>query len=270
MGKDREGNYHPPKGKPSGSGKEDSVGLKPAMTGSEDQYLNMAEKYTEGPDEMPANVRVRHPNRNVNKGEDRKEQKNNTKKSQKTKPETSRDDRSPATPEELPGVLTREIFEELANHKADFCISIYLPTHRSGVQVNEMQDNLNFKNALQRVATQLKERGVDQARIQRLLEPGYELLRNSMFWRYMEQGLAVFMTEEMFKYVKMPDTPHEEVLINSSFLLKPLVNAMTIKEYYYLLTISKKQAKLFRADAFGMKLIEIDELPNGVDDVVHF
>jgi hypothetical protein len=70
--------------------------------------------------------------------------------------------------------------------------------------------------------------------------------------------------------VKMPDTPHEEILINSSFLLKPLVNAMTIKEYFYLLAVSKKQVKFYRADAFGMKEIEIDELPNGVDDVVHF
>ncbi len=270
MGKDREGKYHPPKGKPSGSGKEEGVGLKPAMTGSEEQYLDMADKYTDGADEMPANVRLRHPNRNVNKGEDRREQRNDNKQSQKAKTETFKDDRSPAVPEELPGVLTREIFEQLVSQKQEFCVSIYLPTHRSGVQVNEMQDNLRFKNALQSVGNQLKERGIEQTRIQKILEPGYDLLRNDSFWRYQEQGLAVFMTEEMFKYVKMPDTPQEEILVNSSFLLNPLVNAMTIKEYFYLLTISKKQVKFYRADAFGMKHIELDELPNGVDDVVHF
>ena len=224
MGKDREGKNHPPKGKSSGSGKEESSGLKPAMTGSEEQYLDMADKYTDGPDEMPANVRVMHPNRNVNKGEERKEQRNNNKGNNKGKPETIRDEGAPLMPEELPGVLTREIFEKLASHKDEYCISIYLPTHRSGVKVNEMQDSLNFKNALQRVASELKERGVDQTRIQKLLEPGYDLVRDSMFWRYMEQGLAVFITEGMFKYVKMPDTPHEEMLINSSFLLKRLRN----------------------------------------------
>ena len=269
MGKDREGTYHPPKGKPSGSGKEEGVGLKPAMVGSEDQYLDMADKYTDGPDEMPANVRVRHPNRNVNKGEPRKEPKNNNN-TQKTRTDASGEERAPAVPEQLPGVLTREIFQDLANHEAEFCISIYLPTHRSGVEVNELQDNLAFKNALQRVAGELKEKGVDQTRIQKILEPGYELLRNTPFWRSMEQGLAVFITEDMFKYVKMPDKPHEEVLLNSTFMLKQLVNAMTIKEYFYLLSISKKQVKFFRADAFGMKQIELEELPNGVDDVVHF
>jgi hypothetical protein len=68
----------------------------------------------------------------------------------------------------------------------------------------------------------------------------------------------------------MPDTPKEDLHINNTFMLKPLVNAMTVKEYFYLLVISKKQAKLFKADAFGMQQVEIAEMPNGITDVVHF
>jgi hypothetical protein len=269
MGKDREGNFHPRKGKPSGSGKEEGVGLTPPHTGSVEQYLDMADKYTEGADEMPANVKVRHPNRNVNKGEDRKEQPLN-KASYKSKNETFKDDRSPVVPEELPGVLTKEVFADLANYTSDHCISIYLPTHRAGVEVNENADNLAFKNALQSVAATLKQRGIDQTGVQRILEPGYDLLRSDTFWRALNRGLAVFMADGFFKYVKMPDTPREEIMINNSFMMKPLVNAMTVTEYFYLLVISKKQAKFFKADAFGMSLMEIDELPNGVTDVVHF
>lgn len=270
MGKDREGKFHPRKGKPSGSGTEESTGLDTPVTGSIDQYIDLADKYTEGADEMPANVKVRHPNRNVNKGDEKKGEKPVNKSSYKSKNENHDDDKTSVRAEELPGILTKELFTDLAAYSSDHCISVYMPTHTAGVEVNENADNIAFKTALQNTASELKQRGLDQAGIEKILEPGYELLRNDMFWRNLNRGLAVFMSEGFFKYVKMPDTPRDEMLINSTFMLKPLVNAMTVKEYFYLLVISKKQAKFFKADAFGITQIELAELPNGVTDVVHF
>jgi hypothetical protein len=270
MGKDREGKFHPRKGKPSGSGKEDSAKLDTPVVGSIEQYIDLADKYTEGPDEMPANVKIRHPNRNVNKGEEKKSEKPVNKSSYKSKNDTFGDDQIKVNAEELPGILTKELFTDLASFTSEHSISVYMPTHTAGVEVNENADNISFKTALQNVAAQLKQRGLDQAGIQKILEPGYELLRNDTFWKNLTRGLAVFMSQGFFKYVKMPDSPREEHMINSTFMLKPLVNAMTVKEYFYLLVISKKQAKFFKADAFGISQIDVPELPNGVTDVVHF
>ncbi|HEY9047171.1 MAG TPA: hypothetical protein VIN08_14800, partial [Ohtaekwangia sp.] len=67
MGKDRDGKFHPSKGKPTGQGKENSVELHLKEDGALDQYLQTAEKYTDGPEELPANVRIRHPNRHADK-----------------------------------------------------------------------------------------------------------------------------------------------------------------------------------------------------------
>ncbi|HLT41716.1 MAG TPA: hypothetical protein VKZ95_03350 [Sphingobacteriaceae bacterium] len=270
MEKDREGKFHPAKGKPSGSPKDEGVGLNAPITGSLDNYLELADKYTEGPDEMPANVKLRHPNRNVNKGEERRTEKNANKQTNKSKEATFNDDQVPTKSEEWPGILTKELFQELANYQASICVSIYMQTHRAGVEVNEQADNIAFKNSLQEITNTLKQKGTDQTVIQKLLEPGYELLRNDSFWRNLNHGLALFIADGFFKYIKMNETPQAEVLMNNSFFLKPLVNAMTVKEYFYLLVISKKQAKLFKADYFGMQLIEIDEMPNGVEDVIHF
>jgi hypothetical protein len=270
MGKDREGKFQPRKGKPSGSGKDEGIGLNQPLTGSLENYIKMADKYTEGADELPANVKVRHPNRNLDKGEEKKDDKPVNKSSYKSKTETYSDNQSETVGQELPGVLTKELFTSLATYKSENCISIYLPTHRAGVEVNENADNITFKSSLQNAANTLKQKGVDSLKIQKILEPGYELLRNDPFWRSLNQGLAFFIADGFFKYVKMPDKPRNEIMVNSSFMLKPLVNAMTVKEYFYLLVLSKKQAKFFKADGFGMVQLEIDELPNGVVDVVHF
>lgn len=70
MAKDREGSYTPPKGKPSGSGKNTN-GLRDAFAGTDQETdENLTEKYMDGPDQPAANVPMRHVNRNVNKGED--------------------------------------------------------------------------------------------------------------------------------------------------------------------------------------------------------
>jgi len=70
MGKDREGKFIPPKGKPSGSGKNTN-GLRDAFAGTDPETDEaLRDKYTDAPDEPSANVYVRHANRNVNKGED--------------------------------------------------------------------------------------------------------------------------------------------------------------------------------------------------------
>src|ERR1044071_8020365 len=38
---------------------------------------------------------------------------------------------------------------------------------------------------------------------------------------------------------------------------------------FFVLVLSKKNAKFFRADASGLRHVEISELPNGISDVVH-
>lgn len=68
MGKTKNGVFVPPKGKPSGSGREGS-GLKDAFAVTDlKKDEELAERFMQGPDETSDNVSVRHPNRNVNKG----------------------------------------------------------------------------------------------------------------------------------------------------------------------------------------------------------
>lgn len=71
MGKDKNGGYIPPKGKPSGSGRETHQ-LKDAFAAIDPETENeIAAKYTkDGTDELAEGIPVRHPNRHLHKGED--------------------------------------------------------------------------------------------------------------------------------------------------------------------------------------------------------
>lgn len=267
MGKDRSGKYHPPKGKPSGAGKDESgLGIHPTEPGKMDQYLDITDKYTTGDDELAPGVPVRHPNRNTEKGQGRFKNQQDGQDGRKADDLGSDENRSSIQAEEISRRLNKESFAELANHKDHPCISLYLPTHQSGAEVNELLDHTAFKQSLNEIRDVLKSKGHNSAAIEKLLQPGRNLLEDTAFWRSMTKGLAVFICNDRFRYMKLPFEPGREILVNSSFLITPLIPLMTSKEHFYLLVISKKQAKLFRADSFGMEYVDVPNLPQGMDE----
>ena len=69
MGKERNGRFIPPKGRPSGTGK-DTTGLKDAFAVNDPETdKEIANKYAENIEDLAPDI-IRHKNRNVNKGEE--------------------------------------------------------------------------------------------------------------------------------------------------------------------------------------------------------
>lgn len=221
-------------------------------------------------DELPDDVPIRHPNRNVDKRNDASKDniykgKLQSDESDKSRNETFSEPLTDTVPVELPSLISKEILAQLKDFTSECCITIYLPTHASGMEVNEGHDAIRFKNSLQQAYHQLTEQGHDEGSIKRWLKPGYDLLRDDAFWTRQSKGLAVFISDNYCRYLHMQQEPAEKVYINKSFALAPLIPLLTNPEYFYLLVISKQQAKLFRADDYGMTEIKISNMPDGVE-----
>jgi hypothetical protein len=268
MGKDREGSFHPGKGKPSGANKEEGLGLTknfdPANLERDEQ---ITERYTMGEDVLSPDVHVRHPNRNTGKGEDFIPSDSPV---YKSRTKEFAEEVSDIQAEEMLGIVTKDVLAYLGSFRDGICISIFLPTHRSGIEVNEQSDLINFKNVLQQVEKILKEKNTDANVSRKLLHPAYELLRDDQFWYNLSDGLVLFIAEGIFKFIKLHAAPEQAVYVSNSFHILPLLSFIVRNEYFYLLDISKKGVRFYRADAFGLEYIPNDDLPNAVDDVVHF
>jgi hypothetical protein len=221
---------------------EKDVQMNPAITQEED---------------MDNVIRMKHPNRGTGK-------KNSDNKSIQ---QSANGNTTSTQPEEMPGILYKALFEQLADYSSDCCISLYIPA------VNEQHDRITFKNKLQQVKTELQQQQkMSTSDIDNLIAPGYALLQEEDVWRNMTKGLAVFMSKDYFRYARLNVAPKEIILINHSFYLRPLVPLLADvnNDHFYLLMISKKKAKLFRADGFYMEEVAIDDMPDGIEDVVHF
>jgi hypothetical protein len=165
--------------------------------------------------------------------------------------------------------MSREEFQDLDKQKGNHFFSFYLTTHQSGVEVNEQQDRIAFKTAVQRLATQLEQTGESPLR-EMLLETAEQLISNDAFWRRQSKGLAVLITDGFVRLIKLPYAPGNFAESSKKFYLRPLLPLIMNEEYFYILLLSKKQAKVFRADRFSISPVSIPELPDGIEDVVHF
>jgi hypothetical protein len=262
MSKKRTG-FQPTKGKPSGIGKQDELVTNTVKN------IDITDRLINDPNQIIANVHIMHPNRNVDKEEYHRQRTKSPRSVKKTEEMTERD--APAViASELPLPFPRDLFVMLSGYNAQYCISVFLPTHSSGSEVNENLANRAFKNILQSLEHQLKDKGASQNVINTILASGYELLLSENLWRELSQGLIVYISYGYFKYLRVPFQVPEEIMIQDSFSLASLLPLLTSNQYFYLLELDKKHANLYRADAFGIRHIPIKEMPDGIDDVVHF
>ena len=113
--------------------------------------------------------------------------------------------------------LDKRTLLELASQAGEHCISVYLPTHRKGHEVNEGYDLILFKNHVQKVRAELQQRGLKSHEVEDLLSPLNELLREKEFWKDQREGLAVFRSPSYFDYFQSPISFDEFSQVNHRF-----------------------------------------------------
>ena len=138
-----------------------------------------------------------------------------------------------------PGTLN-----ELAAVEQDPCVSILLPTHTSGRETR--QDPIRLENLLDQVQEQLKSRGMRRPDSEMLLKPARDVINDSNFWQFQGEALAVYLAEGMTRLLRLPEAVDESVMVGPRFNIKPLLGSMVSSEPFYVLALTKEQARLYR------------------------
>lgn len=165
--------------------------------------------------------------------------------------------------------FSEEQFKEMAKVNAPDCISVFMPTHRAGQEVNEKQDQIKLKTQVQKVANELELRQLDNRTIEQLLKPINELVNDSVFWSHQSDGLAIFRNMHSFEYYTLPVAFDSFTYVSDHFYLKPMVSYLNDDGKYYLLALSLSEVKLFEGFPHQIKEIELEDLlPEKLQEVV--
>lgn len=163
----------------------------------------------------------------------------------------------------------KEDFENLSKARNTFCVSIYLPTHTAGAEVNKSMDRISFKNKVQVVKEQLEALG--HKSITNFLAPAYGLIDDISFWKEQANGLAVFMTSDMFKVYRLPITFPDLSLVGNSFELTHLLPLLTTDDTFYTLLLSLKGVRFFTNNSFGYQELDVSGyMPHGLEEILEY
>jgi len=164
--------------------------------------------------------------------------------------------------------LTRTELQALAKFDQGNCISIYFPTHEAGPSIE--QDPIRFKNSLDTAEEQLVNKGVNSGDAKEILAPAYEL-DNDEFWRHQNNGLAIFIAPNFFRYYRLPFNVKEEVVVSNRFHVKPLLPLISNNGRFYILAISQDIVRLLEATRYQINEIDLnnlDEVPKSFSETV--
>ena len=162
--------------------------------------------------------------------------------------------------------INKDQLQELSGFHRLNCVSIYIPTHRYGKEVNEGQDAIVLKNHYQKIKSHLQEKNIPENEAKRYLMPVRELIDDKNFWHQQQKGLAVFLAEGYFQYFQLPYEVEEFSLLGTSFHLDQLIPIFERDNQFYILGLSLKKVRLFLANEYDIEELNVADLvPEDID-----
>ena len=164
-------------------------------------------------------------------------------------------------------LISIEEFQHLLEQPDGVSISIYMPTETSGKETQ--QNTIRFKNLVRRADQTIVGQGLMRAREAReLLRPVQELIDDVPFWQHQREGLAVFVSPKLFRRYRVPIRFRELVEVENRFHLKPLLRLLSCDGEFGILSLSRKNVRLFQSTRFRIDEIDLGDTPTSVIDVM--
>ncbi len=162
--------------------------------------------------------------------------------------------------------LSKDDLKALVQKRKDLCISIYMPTHRSGVE--SQQNQIRFKNLIREAEERLVASGMRIQDARNFLEKAHGLVNNVLFWRQQRDSLAFFLSSDLFLHYNLPVNTPDLVVVTDRFHLKPLLPVLSRDERFYLLTLSQNEVKLYEGNRLSIREVPLEGLPRGLNDAL--
>ncbi len=166
--------------------------------------------------------------------------------------------------------LSKESLQTLMEIRDGPCISLMMPTDRTGVK--GQQDQLSIRRLIREVESLVIARGqLHSAQVEHLLEPIRALVEDKQFWLHASDGLAIFRSRKEFRAYRLPSTFKEQVVVGDHFSLKPLLPLLTYDGRFYILALSQNAVRLLESTHYNVNEVRLPEqVPTSLADFLRY
>jgi hypothetical protein len=163
-------------------------------------------------------------------------------------------------------ILDRQELERLGTKEDGWHVSIYMPTHRASDEIQ--QDPIRLKNLLTSAEDKLQARGLRRPEIDSILEPGFALLDDHIFWRRQSDGLAVLAAQDTFHTYRLPFAFEEQVVISPKFYTKPLLPILSSDGRFFVLALSQSEVRLLQGTRYTVGEVDLENVPESLAEAL--
>ncbi|AHJ31565.1 hypothetical protein PN465_09120 [Nodularia spumigena CS-584] len=159
-------------------------------------------------------------------------------------------------------LLSHDELKILVDNSQSPCVSLYMPMQKAGPEIR--QNPIRLKNLIREAEERLYAMGMRHTEAIDFLQPAKEL-DTTDFWQNQDNGLAIFISPQMFRYYRLPMEFQELVVVSVRFHLKPLLHLINSDGHFYLLALSQKDIKFFEGTAYSLNEVEVANMPGSID-----
>jgi hypothetical protein len=163
-------------------------------------------------------------------------------------------------------ILKENDLLQLIEVSGEYCISLYLPTQKTGRE--QQQDPIRLKNLVAEAQESLLEYDIRRPDVLELLRPAEDLLDDDEFWQHQSQGLAVFLSTDFARVFRLPSSFNELVVISKNFHIKPLLPILSEDGKFYILAISLNNIRLLMGTKYTVNEVELPDVPTSMQEAL--
>lgn len=149
------------------------------------------------------------------------------------------------------------------------CISMFLPTKRAGSESRE--NSIRLKNLIKKAEEYAVAKGIRKVEAKQYLKPAREILQDhQLTGPYISDGLALFMSPELYRCYSLPLPLEEFVVLSDNFHIKPLLPVVLTDRTYYVLALSQKKVRLLQCTRNSVREVELKNVPTSLDEALKY
>jgi hypothetical protein len=164
--------------------------------------------------------------------------------------------------------FTHQDLRKLVEFQNPPCVSIFLPTQKTGREIYKSKTRL--MNLAKAARQKLAPKWMSDEVADKFLNPIQELAGDDEFWQVTDQGLAVFIDVNGLRYWRVAHRLEEQVFVSQQFFVRPMIAVQRTAGTFFILALSRKIAKLFEANSSTISVVDVPNMPGGIEEALDF
>jgi hypothetical protein len=137
-------------------------------------------------------------------------------------------------------------------------ITVYLPAPERASEAKD--DAIRISNLIRDAHSTLVQHWMPESEAKDFLKPLADLSQDSEFLAGRRHGVAIYLSDDVFKVYRMSESVDERMVIARTFCLRPMLSSLHISRFF-VLTLSKQRVSLYSATAESIAEVKDIELP---------